>query len=95
MSMFSWRLCTRAGLILVLAAVLSGPARADDPGSPTPSTEMQAVAQAQKSEPEEAAQPHGSSPESGKQLISLTKVAPDVTPVSDYTGDFWDRSTVW
>ncbi len=93
MSMFSWRLCTRIGLVLALAAGLSGPVWAEHPGSPTPSTEMQAVAQAQKSEPEEAAQPHGGSPESGKQLISLTKVAPDVTPVSDYTGDFWDRST--
>ena len=30
-----------------------------------------------------------------KPLISLTKLAPDVTPVSDYTGDnIWDRSTL-
>jgi porin len=34
-------------------------------------------------------------PQGGKQLISLTKVAPDLTPVSDYTGDFWDRSTLF
>ena len=25
-------------------------------------------------------------------LISLTKVAPELTPVSDYTGDFWNRA---
>jgi porin len=35
---------------------------------------------------------HGEPPP-GK-LISLTEVAPDVTPVSDYTGDFWNRSTM-
>jgi porin len=28
-----------------------------------------------------------------KGLISLTKAAPDTTPVSDYRGDFWNRST--
>lgn len=27
-------------------------------------------------------------------LISLTKAAPQMTPVSDYTGDFWNRATV-
>jgi carbohydrate-selective porin OprB len=30
-----------------------------------------------------------------KGLISITKAAPDVTPVSDYTGDFWNRSTAF
>jgi len=29
-----------------------------------------------------------------KGLISLTKVAPELTPVSDYTGDFWSRATL-
>ena len=28
-----------------------------------------------------------------KKLMSLTKALPGVTPESDYTGDFWDRST--
>jgi len=28
-------------------------------------------------------------------LISLTKVAPVLTPVSDYTGDFWNRATLF
>ena len=28
-----------------------------------------------------------------KGLISLTKAAPGLTPVSDYTGDLWNRST--
>jgi len=41
-----------------------------------------------------AAQPHGSGPEPGKSLISLTKVVPGLTPVSDYTGDIWNRSTL-
>jgi len=27
-------------------------------------------------------------------LVSLTKVAPTLTPVSDYTGDFWHRATL-
>jgi porin len=31
--------------------------------------------------------------EEGK--LSLTKVAPDVTPVSDYSGDIWNRSTLF
>jgi porin len=35
---------------------------------------------------------HGEPPPS--KTISLTEVAPDVTPVSDYTGDFWNRSTM-
>jgi len=30
-----------------------------------------------------------------KGLISLTKVAPEMTPVSDYTGDFWNRATLF
>jgi porin len=30
-----------------------------------------------------------------KGLISLTKVAPEMTPVSDYTGDFWRRATLF
>jgi len=30
-----------------------------------------------------------------KGLISLTKVAPELTPVSDYAGDFWTRSTLF
>jgi hypothetical protein len=30
-----------------------------------------------------------------KGLISLTKVAPELTPVSDYTGDFWSRATLF
>jgi porin len=30
-----------------------------------------------------------------KGLISLTKAAPELTPVSDYTGDFWHRSTLF
>jgi porin len=30
-----------------------------------------------------------------KGLISLTKVAPEMTPVSDYTGDFWSRATLF
>ena len=42
----------------------------------------------------EAAQSYGGSPDSGKPLVSLTKVAPGVTPVSDYRGDIWDRSTL-
>jgi carbohydrate-selective porin OprB len=29
-----------------------------------------------------------------KGKLSLTKVAPDVTPVSDYSGDIWNRSTL-
>jgi hypothetical protein len=36
---------------------------------------------------------HGEPPP--RKLISLTGVAPDVTPVSDYTGDFWNRSTMF
>jgi porin len=35
---------------------------------------------------------HGEAPP--RKLISLTEVAPAVTPVSDYTGDFWNRSTL-
>jgi len=30
-----------------------------------------------------------------KGLISLTKVAPELTPVSDYAGGFWNRSTLF
>jgi carbohydrate-selective porin OprB len=30
-----------------------------------------------------------------KGLISLTKAAPELTPVSDYTGDFWSRATLF
>jgi len=30
-----------------------------------------------------------------KGLISITKAAPDSTPVSDYTGDIWNRSTAF
>jgi len=30
-----------------------------------------------------------------KGLISLTKVAPEMTPVSDYTGDFWSRAALF
>jgi porin len=30
-----------------------------------------------------------------KGLISLTKAAPEMTPVSDYTGDFWNRATLF
>jgi porin len=30
-----------------------------------------------------------------KGLIAITKVAPELTPVSDYTGDFWHRSTLF
>jgi porin len=30
-----------------------------------------------------------------KGLISITKAAPDATPVSDYTGDLWNRSTAF
>jgi hypothetical protein len=30
-----------------------------------------------------------------KGLISLTKAAPEITPVSDYTGGFWSRSTLF
>jgi len=30
-----------------------------------------------------------------KGLISLTKAAPELTPVSDYTGGFWHRSTLF
>lgn len=30
-----------------------------------------------------------------KGLISLTKVAPEMTPVSDYTGGFWTRAAVF
>ena len=30
-----------------------------------------------------------------KGLISLTKVAPEMTPVSDYSGDFWNRATLF
>jgi porin len=30
-----------------------------------------------------------------KGLVSLTKVAPELTPVSDYTGDFWSRATLF
>ena len=40
----------------------------------------------------------GAEPEAdggGRKLISLTEVAPGVTPVSDYTGDFWNRSTMF
>ena len=29
-----------------------------------------------------------------KGLISLTKAAPELTPVSDYTGEFWSRATL-
>lgn len=36
---------------------------------------------------------HGEPPP--RKLISLTEVAPEVTPVSDYTGDFWNRSTMF
>jgi carbohydrate-selective porin OprB len=35
---------------------------------------------------------HGEAPP--RKLISLTEVAPAVTPVSDYTGDIWNRSTM-
>ncbi len=37
----------------------------------------------------------GSATAEEKKLISLTKVAPDLTPVSDYTGDVWNRSTAF
>ena len=30
-----------------------------------------------------------------KGFISLTKAAPEMTPVSDYTGDFWHRTTLF
>ena len=30
-----------------------------------------------------------------KGLISITKAAPDATPISNYTGDFWNRSTAF
>ena len=30
-----------------------------------------------------------------KGLISLTKAAPELTPVSDYRGDFWSRATLF
>src|SRR5881394_2833009 len=30
-----------------------------------------------------------------KGLISLTKAAPQLTPVSDYTGDLWSRATLF
>ncbi len=43
----------------------------------------------------ETEQPKGDSAKSGRQLISLTKVAPILTPVSDYTGDIWQRSTLF
>ena len=36
---------------------------------------------------------HGEPPP--RKLISLTEVAPEVSPVSDYTGDFWNRSTMF
>lgn len=29
-----------------------------------------------------------------KKLISITELAPDTTPVSDYKGDIWQRSTL-
>ncbi len=87
MSMFSWGFCTRVGLVLALAAGLSGPARADDPGSPTPATQLQAVAQAQKSEPSEKP--------ASKGMPSLMTLVPDLTPVSDYRGDLWNRAALF
>ena len=30
-----------------------------------------------------------------KKMISLTELAPALTPVSDYTGDIWSRSTMF
>ncbi len=41
-----------------------------------------------------AAKQSGDTAKSSKELISLTKVAPDLTPISDYSGDIWNRSTL-
>ena len=30
----------------------------------------------------------------GRELVSLTELAPGLTPVSDHTGEFWHRSTL-
>jgi carbohydrate-selective porin OprB len=43
----------------------------------------------------EAEQTKGGSAKSGRQLISLTKLVPELTPVSDYTGALWHRSTLF
>lgn len=34
-------------------------------------------------------------PQAGQKMISLTELAPEVTPVSDYTGEIWGRSTAF
>lgn len=87
MRLFLWRFFTCVGLVLVLAAGLSGPARADDPASPTPSTEEQASAQAQKSAASEKP--------ASKGKASLMTLVPDLTPVSDYRGDLWNRAALF
>ena len=82
-------------VLLVGLCLSAGAAYAEDRhGSPTSSTEMQASEQTQKVDPDEAVQAYGGSPESGKALISLTEVVPGLTPVSDYRGDIWNRSTL-
>ncbi|MCZ6876427.1 MAG: carbohydrate porin [bacterium] len=35
------------------------------------------------------------STEAAEKLVSLTELVPVLTPVSDYSGNFWDRYTLW
>jgi len=43
----------------------------------------------------EAEQPKTRTTKSGRHLISIEDIVPEVTPVSDYAGDIWDRSTLF
>ena len=73
---------TRVLLVLTLAAsVLIG-------ATPAGAQEAAAGKEASAADPTAAFR-------TDKGLISITKAAPDVTPVADYTGDLWTRSTAF
>lgn len=49
----------------------------------------------QESGRDESINSNGVNLDAGKKLISLTELVPSVTPVSNYTGGFWRRSTMF
>jgi len=53
----------------------------------------QAIAADESAQAVDAAK-SGETAKKEKGKLSITKVAPDVTPVSDYSGDIWNRSTM-
>ena len=55
---------------------------------------IQAIAADKSAQATDAAKAGGTAKEV-KGKLSLTKIAPDVTPVSDYSGDIWKRSTLF